>query len=87
MSHYLPDTALTSLAIGKEVYTYAQTEEGGLIECRGHLKSVGGVADIYSYSFTNHVIARYEDEAVAVDAPKLFTPLAAAYIGSTRASC
>lgn len=87
MPNYLPDTALTSLAIGKEVYTYAQTEEGELIECRGQMKLVRGVADIYSYMFTSHVIARHEDDEVAVDAPKLFTPLAAAYIGSTRASC
>ncbi|KAI0195867.1 hypothetical protein F4808DRAFT_464114 [Astrocystis sublimbata] len=84
MSPYLPDTALTTLSVGKDVYTYAQTDEGVLIECRGQLKTVRGTPDLYSYSFQNHVLARYEDDEVASGAPKLFTPLAAAYIGSHR---
>ncbi|KAF4627645.1 hypothetical protein G7Y89_g10511 [Cudoniella acicularis] len=84
MSPYLPDTALTALAVGKDVYTYAQTDEGVLVECRGQLKTVRGNQDIYSYQFQNHVLARYEDDEVPDSAPKLFTPLAAACIGSTR---
>jgi hypothetical protein len=84
---YLPDTALTALAINKDVYTYAQTYKGVVIECHGQLETdESSRPDIYSYTHQNHVVARYRGEHELPGAPKLFTPLAAAYIGSTRAS-
>lgn len=79
---YLPDTAITTLSIGSNIYTYAQKYEGFLTECRGELQN-----GKYSYEGQADVLARYSGQAVRAKAPKLFTPLAAAYIGpSTRAS-
>ncbi|KAI1170076.1 hypothetical protein F4777DRAFT_595574 [Nemania sp. FL0916] len=90
MPHYLPDTALTTLSVGNNVYTYAQTYDGILVECQGQLKDVTDrttrqvFRTTYSYRKQFEVLARYEDDEVPAGAPKLFTPLAAAYILSDR---
>ena len=85
MVHYLPDTALTTLSMGLDVYTYAQDVDGVLIECRGKLKIVRGKPDIYSFTLATPIFPRYEDDLVLTGAPKWFTPLAAAHIQSNRA--
>jgi hypothetical protein len=67
MGSFLPNTALTSVSVNKDVF----------VECQGHRRTSSAAADVYSYQWRNHVIARDEDGVVAADAPKLFTLMAA----------
>ncbi|KAF2179313.1 hypothetical protein K469DRAFT_596531 [Zopfia rhizophila CBS 207.26] len=80
--YYLPDTAITSMAVdGKAVYAYVQIMSGALVECEG---SLDGNPELYIFEQHNHVMARFRDKKPLDDAPKLFTPLAAAYLGDAR---
>ena len=77
---YLPDTALASLTIGNLVYTYAQTVDVILIECKGTSSTA---AQICNYRGQSEIICYYEDDGFRDDAPKfpkLFPLLAAANI-------
>lgn len=77
--YYLPDTSITSMAKGgKDVYAYVQIMSGALVECQGT------VDDVYIFDQNNHVLSRYRNKQIVPDAPKLFTPLAAAYLGDDR---
>jgi len=78
MGSYLPDTALTSLVTGNDIYTYAQTDSGSLIELQGSLERVDAPVDTYSYDKSRIVIRRYRNDNRTNNAPKLFTPVAAA---------
>jgi len=77
---YLPDTAVASLAIGNLVYTYAQTVDVILIECKGTSSTA---AQIYNYRGQSEIICYYEDDGVRAYVPKfpkMFPLLAAANI-------
>ncbi|RYP20745.1 hypothetical protein DL765_002625 [Monosporascus sp. GIB2] len=80
--YYLPDTGITSMAVdGKLVYAYVQIMNGALVECEG---SLDGNPELYVFEQHNHVMGRFRDKRPLDDAPKLFTPLAAAYLGDAR---
>lgn len=64
---YLPDTAGASLAIRNLVYTYAQTVDVILIECKGTSSTA---AQIYNYRGQSEIICYYEDDGVRDYAPK-----------------
>jgi len=78
MGSFLPDTALTSLVAGSKIYTYAQTESGSLLELEGNLERIDAPVDTYSYDRSTRVVRRYQNDRITNNAPKLFTPLAAA---------
>ena len=94
MSPYLPNTFLTSLSSGSKVYCYAQAYHGALIELEGRIDTTKTHNDVYIRGNQTNIgmTVRYrqddgdEDEAPASDAPKMFTPLAAASLGNTRVS-
>jgi hypothetical protein len=82
MDYYLPDTAITAMAVGgKEVYAYVQIMSGALVECEGVLE---GNPEVYAFEQHNPVMARYRRGKELEDAPKLYTPLAAAYLKDAR---
>ncbi|KAH9485861.1 hypothetical protein JR316_0002776 [Psilocybe cubensis] len=83
---YLPDTALATVSLNKDVFTYAQTTQGAIIECQGALEVPIGTqnVDIYMYDHQNHVVSRYQGSVERPNAPKLYTPLAASVISSTK---
>jgi hypothetical protein len=64
---YLPDTAVASLAIGNLVYTYAQTVDVILIECKGTSSTAAQICNCQGQS---EIICHYEDDGVRHDAPK-----------------
>lgn len=78
MGSFLPDTALTSLGTNNKIYTYAQTESGSLLELEGNLERIDAPVDTYSYDRSTRVVRRYQNDRITNNAPKLFTPLAAA---------
>ncbi|KAK4097722.1 hypothetical protein N658DRAFT_510150 [Parathielavia hyrcaniae] len=83
----LPDTDLAAVAIGNEVYTYMQSYNGVIIECHGSMQATGQISSVYLYENQTEVVHRYRGgrEEVRLGGPKLFTPLAAAYIrGNSR---
>jgi hypothetical protein len=84
MGSYLPDTSLTSLVTGNDIYTYAQTDGGSLIELRGSLERIDAPVDTYSYDRSKIVIRRYRNDIPTKNAPKLFTPIAAADFAPRR---
>lgn len=69
---------MCSIVLGSTVYTYAQTETGAILELRGNLEKSGSQEPTYYYDTSRPVVRRYRHDAVAEDAPKLFTPLAVA---------
>ncbi|KDR69999.1 hypothetical protein GALMADRAFT_160159 [Galerina marginata CBS 339.88] len=83
---YLPDTALATISISKSVFTYAQGDNGGIVECQGQLDVPLETQDqdIYVFDQPSWVTARYQNNLVRPNAPKLFTPLAASTIASTK---
>ena len=66
---------------GTDVYAYVQIMNGSLVECQGTME---GNPELYIFEQHNHVLSRYRDKKVLPDAAKLFTPLAAAYLGPSR---
>ena len=78
MVNYLPDTALCSMVVGDIVYTYAQSETGSLHELHGTLERINDPVETYSYESSTIVVRRYRHGVETDNAPKLFTPLAAA---------
>lgn len=79
MPALFPNTALASMTLGSDVYTYAQAEEGFLIEALGRLENGDNTSDTYSYSHQSNIglTIRFRNGEVTETAPKLFTPLAA----------
>ncbi|KAK3936799.1 hypothetical protein QBC46DRAFT_418178 [Diplogelasinospora grovesii] len=71
----LPDTHIAAVAISENVYTYMQSYQGVIIECQGAMMTVKGTPK-------SEVVHRYQGgrEDVRPEGPKLFTPLAAAYM-------
>ena len=88
MPSYLPNTALTSIAVGLKIYAYAQEYHGALLEARGQLQDNDGKSNVYYAGGRNSigVTTRWRAKKLQTGAPKLFTPLAAAAIGNIRAS-
>ncbi|PUU72515.1 hypothetical protein B9Z19DRAFT_1009408 [Tuber borchii] len=78
MGSFLPDTSLTSLVTGNKIYTYAQTQSGSLLELEGNLERIDAPVDTYSYDRSTRVVRRYQNDRITNNAPKFFTPLAAA---------
>ena len=82
MDYYLPDTAITAMAVGgKDVYAYVQIMTGALVECEGVLE---GNPEVYAFERNITVMSRYRRGKELADAPKLYTPLAAAYLKDAR---
>jgi hypothetical protein len=77
MGSYIPDTPLTSMVMGNNIYTYAQNDSGSLLELRGNLERIDAPVDTYSYHESRIVVRRYRNERITSNAPKFFTPLAA----------
>lgn len=94
MPSYLPNTNITSLSIGSNIYCYVQSYHGGLVELGGQLATTKKYTNVYSRDNQTHIglTVRYreddneDEEDVPSYAPKMFTPLAAASLGKTRVS-
>lgn len=78
----LPDTDIAAVAIGDDVFTYMQSYQGVLMECHGSMQTVEGTEKVYLYDDQSQVIQRYRGgkEEIRPGGPKMFTPLAVAYI-------
>ena len=71
----LPDSRITSMVMGNEVYAYAQTYEGDIYQFVG---SVENSLEFYSSRRkSNVIIERLRGSIPKPDAPKLFSPIAA----------
>jgi hypothetical protein len=92
MAPYLPNTNITSLSIGSNIYCYVQSYHGALIELGGQIATTKRHANVYSRDNQTVIglTVRYredddeDEEDVVSYAPKMFTPLAAASLGKTR---
>ncbi|KJK74992.1 hypothetical protein H634G_09627 [Metarhizium anisopliae BRIP 53293] len=92
MSPFLPNTNITSLSIGSNIYCYVQSYHGELMELRGRISTTKKYANVYSRDDQTNIglTVRYreeddeDEEEIESHAPKMFTPLAAASLGTTR---
>lgn len=92
MPSYLPNSNITSLSIGSNIYCYVQSYHGALIELGGKLATTKRHANVYSRDNQTDIglTVRYrgddneDEEDIPPYAPKMFTPLAAASLGKTR---
>lgn len=92
MGPFLPNTNITSLSIGSNIYCYVQGYHGTLIELGGQIATNKKHTNVYSRDNQTHIglTVRYreddneDDEHIASHAPKMFTPLAAASLGKIR---
>jgi hypothetical protein len=79
MDYYLPDTDMAAVARNDRVFLYAQALGGELVENRGECTTGN-----YQYRSRSDVVPRYAGNNPIPGAPKLFTPLAAAFLGNAR---
>jgi hypothetical protein len=92
MSPYLPNSNITSLSVGSNVYCYIQSYHGALIELGGQIATTKRHSNVYFRDNQTHIgqTVRYREdddedvEDIPSHAPKMFTPLAAASLGNTR---
>lgn len=92
MAPFLPNTNITSLSIGSNIYCYVQSYHGALIELTGNIATTKRHANVYSRDNQTNIglTVRYRDdddeneEDTPSHVPKMFTPLAAASLGKTR---
>jgi hypothetical protein len=92
MSPYLPNSNITSLSIGSNIYCYVQAYHGALVELGGQIATTRKHANVYSRDNQTNIglTVRYreedddDEEEIPSHAPKMFTPLAAASLGNTR---
>ena len=92
MSPYLPNSNITSLSVGSNIYCYVQSYHGALIELGGQIATTKRYANVYSRDNQVNIglTVRYreedneDEEDIPSHAPKMFTPLAAASLGKTR---
>ncbi|KAF1998464.1 hypothetical protein P154DRAFT_546783 [Amniculicola lignicola CBS 123094] len=71
----LPDSGLSSMVMGNDIYAYAQTYDGDIYQFVGNVRNSSTF--IRSKRKSNVIIERLEGSAPKDDAPKLFTPIAA----------
>ncbi|KAI1097944.1 hypothetical protein F4804DRAFT_326090 [Jackrogersella minutella] len=84
---YLPTTGITSMVTNKHVYAYAQVYEGDLCELVGSMRVEEG-QPVYGYEKQKFAFAvtRLNGNKVVLNAPKMFTPIAAAPFASRKSS-
>lgn len=71
----LPDSSITSMAMGNDVYAYAQTYDGDIYQFVGNVEN--STAFYGSRRKSNVIIERLRGNNPRPGAPKLFTPIAA----------
>lgn len=72
---FLPDSGITSMVMGNEVFAYAQTYEGDIYQFVGNVEKS---TEFYaSRKKSNVIIERLKGSSPRSDAPKLFSPIAA----------
>lgn len=72
---FLPDSGITSMVMGNDVFAYAQTYEGDIYQFAGNVEKS---SEFYaSRKKSNVIIERLKGSIPRSDAPKLFTPIAA----------
>ena len=92
MSPYLPNSNITSLSVGSNIYCYVQAYHGTLVELGGQIATTKRHANVYLRDNQTHIglTVRYREdddedtEDIPSHVPKMFTPLAAASLGKTR---
>src|SRR5437773_1580498 len=92
MPSYLPNSNITSLSIGSNIYCYVQSYHGTLIELKGQIETTHRHVNVYSRDNLTEIglTVRYredddeDDKDIPSHVPKMFTPLAAASIEKTR---
>ena len=73
--HLLPDSSITTMVMGGDVYAYAQTYDGDIYQFIGNVPNSSA---FYGNRKKSHVIIeRLIRDTPLPDAPKLFTPIAA----------
>ena len=73
--HLLPDSSITTMVMGGDVYAYAQTYDGDIYQFIGN---VSNSSAFYGNRKKFHVIIeRLSRDTPLPNAPKLFTPIAA----------
>jgi hypothetical protein len=71
----LPDSSITSMVMGNDVFVYAQTYEGDIYQFVGNVENS---SEFYSSRRkSNVIIERLKGRNLNPNAPKLFTPIAA----------
>ena len=72
----LPDSGITSMVMGDDIYAYAQTYEGDIYQFMGNVEN--STSRFYiSRRKSTVIIERLRGITPKPDAPKLFSPLAA----------
>ena len=71
----LPDSSITTMVKGSDVYAYAQTYEGDIYQFVGNVENSS--AFYGSRKRSNVIIERLRGNNPKPDAPKLFTPIGA----------
>ena len=71
----LPDSSITTMVKGSDVYAYAQTYEGDIYQFVGNVENSS--AFYGSRKRSNVIIERLRGNDPKPDAPKLFTPIGA----------
>ena len=69
----LPDSSITTMVMGDDVYAYAQTFEGDIYQFKGGVQDSKAFYTIRKKS--NVIIERLRGQNPMPDAPKLFTPI------------
>ena len=71
----LPDSSITTMVKGSDVYAYAQTYEGDIYQFVGNVEN----SSVFygSRKRSNVIIERLRGNNPKPDAPKLFTPIGA----------
>ena len=71
----LPDSSITTMVMGSDVYAYAQTYEGDIYQFVGNVEN----SSVFygSRKRSNVIIERLRGKNPKPDAPKLFTPIGA----------
>lgn len=66
------------MEMGGTIYAYAQVYEGDLYEISGHMKTTSPQVYTHDKKKSGFAVDRIESDEIAVNAPKMFTPVAAA---------
>jgi hypothetical protein len=76
---FLPNTAITSMVMNDTVYAYAQVYDGDLYELSGYMKAASPQS-VYTHDKkkSSFALSRVESDELTTNAPKMFTPVAAA---------
>ncbi|OAL39940.1 hypothetical protein AYO20_00853 [Fonsecaea nubica] len=71
----LPDSGITSMVMGNDIFAFAQTYEGDIYQFVGNVEKSSEFCGLRKKS--NVIIERLKGKNPKPDAPKLFTPIAA----------